>query len=265
MTGNRTDPQLKAALEQLRQAVDYPTTPPLAARVRQRLDQPVQIQATRGPSRLRFWYAAAALLLVILTASLTWPQAREAVADRLGLRGVRITQGPESGPSAPARDPRPLLGTRVDLDTARSRISFPILMPTLDVLGQPDEVYVNPAVATGEVSLVYGPRPGLTPALPGIDLSLIISQTEGRGVGPAYGKSAGPGTQVQYVSVGQALGIWLDGAPHRFQYLGPGGVGQVSEARLAANVLVWEQDSRIIRIEGAMSQDVALKIAASLR
>ncbi len=265
MTGKWTDQQLNVVLEQLRDEVVYPTTPPLAARVRSRLDQPARVPTTRTQQHLRFWYAAAALLLVGLIASLGWPQAREAVADRLGLRWVRVTQGPEPGQAAPIRDPRPLLGTRVDLDTARSSVRFPVLVPALAELGQPDEVYVNPNVPDGEVSLVYGPRPDLAPPLVTSEVSLIISQTVGRQLGPVYDKGAGPGTHVQYVNVGREIGVWLADAPHRFQYLGPAGDGRVGEARLAANVLVWEQGERIFRIEGWMSQDVAVKIAGSFR
>lgn len=263
MSSNWTDERLEATLETLREEVVYPPTPPLATNVRRHLALGGGTSRRWDAWRPRPWQAAAALLIVCLMAALVIPQTRAAVADRLGLRGVRITQGPESERVPPISDPRLLLGTRVDLDTARSSVRFPILAPTLDEIGAPDEVYLNRTGSGAEVSLIYGPRTGLP--LWGSDLSLLISQAEGRQVGPLFEKGVGTGTQVRYVKIGEDVGIWIDGAPHRFQYLAPGGVGQVGEARLAANALVWEHGDRIIRVEGAMSEDVAVRIAMSLR
>ncbi len=264
MSSNWTDERLEATLHELRDEVFYPTTPPFAISVRGHLALRPAPPRRWGVRRPQLWQAAAALLVVCLMAMLVLPEAREAVADRLGLRGIRITQEPEPGRLAPMRDPRRLLGAPVELEGARSSVGFPILLPTLAGLGQPDEVFLKSG-RPAEVSLVYGPRPGLPRPSQSNQLTLIISQTAGHQVGPFYEKGAGPRTQVQYVDVGREVGIWLDGTPHRFQYLGPDGAGQVGEARLAANVLVWEQDARIIRIEGSMSQDVAVRIARSLR
>jgi hypothetical protein len=270
-----TEEQLEAALAQLRPAVAYPPTPALAAQVQRRLAT-AGTQPSRGLSLFRAWYAVAALLLVTLLIAVAWPEAREAVAERLGLRGVRITRVPELAPSPPAGDPRPQLGTPLDLEAARARVSFPVLVPTLDELGPPDEVYVNPAVPGGEVSLVYEPRPGL-PEAAGTGLGLLISQAPGYGVSPVYEKGAGPETRLQSVRVRGQPGYWIDGAPHRFRYFGHDGMGEVveqgpgvatlrvGEARLAANVLVWEEDGLTLRIESALPLDAALRIASSLR
>jgi hypothetical protein len=257
-----TEEQIGAALAQLRPAVAYPPTPALADRVRRHLAP--EARPSRGPSRFRVWSAVAALLLATVLVVLIWPEARDAVAQHLGLRGVRITYVPEVAPSPPAPDPRLRLGTALDLDSARARVPFPILVPTLEELGPPGEVYVNPAVPGGEVSLLYAPRPGL-PEAPGTGLGLLISQAPGHGVSPVYEKGAGPDTRLRSVRVGSQPGFWIDGAPHRFGYFGPDGGGLVGEARLAANVLVWEQDGVTVRIEGALSLEAAQRIAASLR
>jgi hypothetical protein len=257
-----TDEQLGAALAQLRTAVTYPPTPPLAARVRQRL------AADADPSRrlrlFRAWYVVAALVILTAMVALVWPGAREAVAERLGLRGVRVTYVPALSPSPPRVDPRPSLGTAVDLDAARAHVAFSVLVPALGDLGPPDEVYLNRAAPGGEVTLLYAPRPGF-PDAAGTGLGLLISQTPGASVGPSYEKGAGPGTQVRSVRVRGQPGLWIEGAPHHFTYVGPGGAGRVGEARLAANVLVWEQDGLTVRIEGALTLEMALRIADSLR
>jgi len=91
-----------------------------------------------------------------------------------------------------------------------------------------------------------------------------VSQAPGRAIGPLYEKGAGPGTRVQSVTVAGRPGFWLDGAPHRFQYVGPDGGGLHGEARLAANVLLWEQGGLILRLESALPLDAALRIASSM-
>ena len=78
-------------------------------------------------------------------------------------------------------------------------------------------------------------------------------------------KSAGPLTEVRSVLVGSQPGYWLTGAPHRFQYASPAGIMPTAESRLASNVLLWEQDGLILRIEGAMALEQAIRIAVSAR
>jgi hypothetical protein len=260
-----TDRQLETAFTEIRSDVLYPPTPPLAARVQRQLASQPVAHLSRWPGFPRVWYAIAALVLVTILSGVLWPEAREVVAERLGLRGVRITYVPTLEPRPQSMDPRPCLGPAVDLGAARSQVQFPILVPTVDGLSVPDEVYLKPSGRDGEISLVYHPRPGF-PEAPGTGVGLLVSQTPGRDVGPSYAKGAGPGTRVQSVRVAGKTGFWIDGEPHQlFSYLGPSGDGRMSQPRLAANVLVWEQDGLTLRLEGAFSLDTALRIAMSMR
>jgi len=113
------------------------------------------------------------------------------------------------------------------------------------------------------VSLVYSPRPRFPEAIAGI--GLIMSQAPGRGVGEVYEKGVGPGTSLQSLRVGNQPALWITGPPHRISYVSPSGGGLVSEGRLAANVLALEQGGLIIRVEGRMDREEAIRVATSLR
>jgi hypothetical protein len=96
-------------------------------------------------------------------------------------------------------------------------------------------------------------------------VALLVSQAPGRSVSPTYGKELGPDTHLRQVQVGDRRGFWLDGAPHRFQYLGPDGQERVGQARLADHVLLWELDGCVLRLESGLTLEQALPIAVSLR
>ncbi len=248
----------------------FPETPSIAGEVRRRLatDPVPRPRPWSQPLRMprftaRIGYGLVAVLAVILLAALAIPETREVVADRLGLRGIRVVHVPDAGFQPQRLDPRPSLGTPVVLEDAAQRTTYPILLPGLAELGTPDEVFINPSIANHEVSLVYGPRTAFPEVVDGI--GLLVSETPGRAVGEAYEKGLGPGTSIELVDVGGQRGLWLSGAPHRLTYIEPSGRGRISESRLAANVLAFERSGVIVRIEGAMDRDTALRVAVSLR
>jgi hypothetical protein len=47
--------------------------------------------------------------------------------------------------------------------------------------------------------------------------------------------------------------------------VGPNGTPVTETARLARDVLVWEEDGRTVRIEGELTREEALELAESLR
>ena len=214
-----SDADLERALADLGRRLDYPPTPDLAGAVRARLlAQPARRRgwgALRRPGRRSggrwpgrrwpSWLLAGGLLLLS-------PDARRAVAERLGLPGVTIqylqpptsviapvTATPLPGsqppptltqPSTPLQPPptalpstptadRLGLGERLPaLADARSRVAYPVLAPTLPELAIPDEVYLGTPPAGGQVALVYRPRPGL-PAAPETGVGLLFTQFRG--------------------------------------------------------------------------------------
>ena len=298
---HETDRVLEERLEELGRHVAFPPTPDLAGTVRRRLDGAGAPRRPVTPARPARWrlLAVAALALVALGAGilLASPGARAALADRLGLRGVEVvhvpavpspppTARPAAGttplaaPSATAtpspvvsRPPaagQPLgawlgLGQPVaGLAAARARVPFQVVAPTLPELGSPDAVYVGDGPSGPRISLVYGARPGLPPATE-TGVALLLTQFRG-GVEPGVVyKSVGPETRVEETRVEEGAAFWIAGAPHLVMFRGPDGGIHEDRLRLAGNVLLWERGELTLRIEGAMSRDAALRVAASVR
>ena len=77
----------------------------------------------------------------------------------------------------------------------------------------------------------------------------------------------GPATSIETVSVAGNPGFWIDGAPHTF-FLACSEVDseecREERYRLAGNVLLWEDDGVVLRLESALSREASLAIAASL-
>lgn len=275
---------LERALRDLGQQVDYPATPELAARVRVRLAQ--RPPPARRRAWLSFepgWQRAAALalvaLLVLFGAALAIsPEARNAVAERLGLRGVTIEHIPEPPTPAPTSTPAPTpspgaptataippgaslgLGTRTSLLEARTQAAFPLL--TLTELGVPDAIYVLDA---NRVSMVYLPRAGLPPAPQAASVGLLLSEFRATIDATLWGKGVPPGARLEQLQVNGQPGYFISGAPHTFFYRDATGNVRDERQRLAGNTLLWQQGELIVRIESALDREASLRMAASLR
>ena len=309
-----SETELEQALTDLGRRVAYPPTPDLAASVRRHLAdgrQPRQsiwqsvLALPRRPRRpvlprqrrpRPFWESwlplqrRAALglvaLLVIVGAVLTIsPEARTAVAERLGLRGVQIGQvpalpatatptaaalppaaaGTNTSPPPPSPGIRLGLGQPLTLDQARGRVAFQVLVP--NALGAPDEIYMLSTPAGGQVALVYYPRPDLPEAsTTGVGLLLTEFQADIHTVGPiAIGKGLPPGTRLEEVQVNGGRGYWIDGDPHVFFFRDTRGQQLSESTRLASNVLLWEQGPLTLRLESSLPKDAALSVAASVQ
>lgn len=280
-----SDAELEQALADLGPRLAYPAAPDLARSVRARLAAPPHRRRLPATLPLRRGLALAALVVLALAGLVlvVSPAARSAVAERLGLRGVRIeyrsdTATPAAtaaitpppagsgGPSPAGSSPgaRLGLGERVTLDAARRRVPFAVPVPTLAELGDPDEVYVDGGPAGGMVSLVYQPRAAL-PEAAGSGAGLLVTVFRGDLNPGLIGKSVGRGTTLAQVTVNGARGFWLEGAPHVFLYMPPGGDIREERIRLAANVLLWERDGVTYRIESALGREAAVRIAESMR
>jgi hypothetical protein len=274
---SRSELDLDAALADLAASLQFPPTPDLAAAVAARLEgapAPASVPARRRPlgwlAGLAGWrrlavagMVAALLAAAVLVAS---PQTREAVARRLGLRGVEIRLG---GPPPTATTGRPGridlgLGQRVSLEQARRLVDFPVLVPTTAGLERPDAVFADRRLpAGGRVDLVYRARPGL-PASPFTDVGLLLTQFRG-GLTPDFVKKVTRMGVVEEVSVGGEPGYWFTGEPHFFTYRDADGVFREEQTRLAGNTLIWQRGELTLRLEAQVSKEQALAIAGSLR
>jgi hypothetical protein len=146
--------------------IEWPKEPPIAARVRARIEA--------GPARVPSWrdrlrpvltqpsFAVTLAIVAFCAVLIASESARVAVADFLGLDGVRIefTEGRPDDVGT-----RLDLGDRVTLDEARSAVDFGLLVPTAGDLDAPDRVYFDSTIGDGQVSFVYHPRKGLPPTV----------------------------------------------------------------------------------------------------
>jgi hypothetical protein len=254
--------EIERSLVALGRAVDYPPQPDLAAEVRRR------IHAAPGPppawrtflSSLRQPAATAVAAVVVLCAFLiVWEPAREAVADWLGVDDVRITfQRPPEQPVARELD----LGEEMTLQDAEEKTEFEVLVP--EDLGAPDEVYVDDRVPSGMVSLVYAASDDLPRANAG-GAGLIVSQFEADlDKSEVFTKFVRFDSTVSEVTVRGVSGYWID-APHELFYIDTEGEEAVQESRLAGPALVWQEGSRVFRIESELSRSEVVNIAESMR
>jgi RNA polymerase sigma factor (sigma-70 family) len=274
-----SDADLERALADLGGRLDYPPTPDLSGAIRDRLAAgPTGRPGREAFSMTRRSLAWAALALVLLAGGLLLlsPDARRAVAERLGLPGVTITRLPAVPAITPAPSPAAMatpnssdvrlgLGERLSTQAdAQARVAYRVLAPTLPELATPDEVYLGTPPAGGQVALVYQARPGLSDTAE-TGVGLLFTQFRGSLEPAFFGKGLPLGTRLEQVTMAGRPAFWIEGRPHYFFYRDQSGRQSDERFRLAAHVLLWEQDGLTLRLEGAFSKEQALRIAASVR
>jgi hypothetical protein len=251
---------LEGALRDLGEHLDAPAGTHLAAAVRHRLADrapaPRRIPAPPVARRRFVLSSAAAFVVLVLSVVGFWAPAREAVADLFGLGGVRFSREPS--PVRPGERLR--VGRPVALEEARRRVDFPLAIPAR--LGSPDVVYVDEAASETVVSFVYRPRPAI-PEVRSTGVGFLVSQFRGRVDAAVMTKFLGPGSTIEPISVPGGRGFWLPEPGHVVMYLDRRGEIQEDTARLTANVLLFERDGVITRLESRLSRDEMLAIAAS--
>lgn len=282
----------------------YPTTPDLATAVRHRLESepaprsfaPAPANRRGGPLtrsgipagpdaanqgrswpasvrttaiRPALWLAAALLLIAIAGGLVLYPEARNAIADRLGLQGVLIQWVDGSPTPEPSRVGTPLLlGRPVSLDEAQAAVDFPVRVPAAASFDVPQEIYLLDRDQGAMVSFVYLPRPGL-PATDETGVGALLTQFQGAADRALIEKGlltdGAAETHLETVSVDGEPGFWISGAPHAFFFVCyDAGECRQERYRLAGNVLIWEQDGVTLRLESALSRENALAVAESV-
>jgi len=261
VTDRMPDIELETTLTEIGALLDYPRPARLADAVRVRLREP---RAARRRLRIAFVPAAATLVLLLLVVALALPAVRAAATEFLRLRGIDIfpsaTIAPRPTPSAGVTFP----GERVSLDEAQRRVHFTITTPRDTRLGAPDEVRVDVVGQNERVTLVYVSRSSI-PVSREAGVSAAVIEFRGAVDASLFGKTVGPGTRLESVTVNGSPGFWLEGQPHFFVWRDPSGNFQQETLRLAGSTLIWEQDGVTIRLEADLTRDDALAIAASFR
>jgi hypothetical protein len=242
--------ELERALVALGRELAVPDAPDLTPRVVQALEHP----RPSTSMRLRLGLALAVVLVAALLAALAIPDARSALQRFFHIGAARIEvvdELPTVAPQPPELDLETALGERVSLAQARRLAGFDLL----ELEERPDRVYLGPR---GTVWFLYG-RPDA--------VRLLVAQTPRLRVDEPFilKKLAGAGARVETTRVRDNRAYFLSGEPHEMILIDEQGVPVQESARLAQDVLLWEEDGRTYRLEGDLALDEALDIANSLR
>ena len=250
---------LESTLTDLAAHLEWPETPDLLPRVR-------QDRVRRRPWFESRWALAAVAVVAIVAVLLAYTPTRTAIADWINLhtRITHTTTLPTPSPLPPGPIGKRLgLGNRVTLAQARQDVAWPVLVP--GSLGSPDEGYVQveDGPTGGEVTLVYGPETGIRVAGE-TGASVLITEARGSVDEQFFGKTVGPDTTVQDVTLGSYPGWWISGRPHIFIFIDSENQPRYDTLRLASNTLVIDEEGTIIRIEANLTESQALQLAGTL-
>lgn len=230
--------RLEQALFNLGQRIEYPKTPDLGVTYPARSERRIS----------RRWRIAAAVAVAALVL-LAFPGPRQAVANLFRIGAVTLTVVDDLRPAAVEREPS---GLMVSFEKAQEEVGFLILTLEPD----PDAVYLDPSVSGGMVTLGYGADDD--------GYSLLITQLLATTDEQAVTKLLTPSTSVESVTVEGEPGFWIEGDPHVVILFDQEGDLVEDSARLAANTLLYIVGDRTVRIEGGLSLDQALEVAAAL-
>jgi hypothetical protein len=208
------------------------------------------------PRRRRLAVVLAATVAIAATAAI--PSARAAVTNFLDIGAVRVHREPPPGPVVTTTDLQ--LGDRATLDDARAVV--PLVVPTVDGLEIPDEVWIT-SVGGGGVSLVYDAGRQLPPA-EHTGVGLLVQEFAGSGR-PDVRKYVSTGARAEEVTIGSERGVFISGGDHYLFYDSATGADIYEAGRLVGNALVFQRGPLTIRLEGDLSRDRMVAIAESLR
>lgn len=264
---------LSEMLAEAAASFEYPRTPDVSERVRQRLAgrRPAAGAWPAGMGRRLAW--AAVVVLLLLASLLAVPQVRAALGEilRIGAMTVFVdeTVAPGLATETPAATPTPaetkpstvtaaplptksalvIPATPVSLAAAREMVGDRMLRPAYpEDLGAPDGVYVDRRERPGVVVFVWekAGRPDEA------RLSLYHIYQE-----PFASKFT---EQVAETTVNGRRAVWIEG-PHMFQLTG----GSFQPWQFVPGpVLLWTEGAVTYRLEGAASLEEAVRIAESL-
>lgn len=237
--------ELERSLVALGRELAVPDAPDFVSSVRE------QIAPRRAPVRRRRWAVAVVVVLVAaLGATLAIPDARSAFLDIFTIGGERIEIVDELPEVEAVADLESTLGEQLTLDEVRARSEFELR----ELDEEPDRVYSS---ERGSVWFLYG-----TPE----NVRLLVSQTPRHEVDEPtlLKKLAGSGTTVEEVRVNGSDGLFLSGEPHFLFLVDENGKVVEDSARLAADVLIWDEGGVAYRLEGDLTLEQALELARSL-
>ena len=205
---------------------------------------------------------AVATLVLLLAATLAFQPAAGQAAEALGLRGIGLFRV-EKIVLFPGGQVLPVGARQVaSAEAASTEVGFAVRAP--ESLGEPDGIFAQTAGDHAIAILVYGRRPGI-PVSSSTGVAVLITELRGSLETQLLGKGIPPGATVEELDVNGGRGVWIEGEPHQVFYRAPNGDILTDTVRLAGNVLLWEQDGLLMRIEAQVDREQALRIARSMR
>ena len=263
----RTQESLERDLIRLAHTLPYPTTPPIAGRVVERLRT-----AASGRTRRVNWKWGVVAVLIVLALLMLVPPARAAVVEIIQIGVVRILrfpnppspatavpvpssqplpEAPRTATPAPTTIPAlPDLAGETTLPAAQAKLDFPILLPAYPRdLGHPDRVFLQ-TMGSPMLVLVW-----LDPDHPGVARLSLDEIAPGNWSITKYNPPV-----IEQVTIRGQPGIWTEG-PYMLQ---ASNGNYVVQRMVEGRVLIWTQGQITYRLETALSLEEAVKIAESL-
>jgi hypothetical protein len=254
--------------------ISWPATPDFVTGLRERLADGERTPAAHRPARSwrpdlqpTTWRRVAVIAVVVLAivaATLAIPPAREGLARLFGIKGVSIQRQESPIPTTGAGNAldRGLLGDRTSLTDAAQATSITIQPPSR--LGAPDEVRTRKLSTTTAITMVYNPRADL-PDPNGTGVGMLITVFRARVDKAYFGKTLGPGTQIDEIQLASGTGYLIHGKPHVVIVQLANGDATLDDLRLAEDTLLWQDGDVTYRLESARSREDAISVANSMR
>jgi hypothetical protein len=243
--------RLEYDIQRLSQAMAFPTTPSLAARVRSRIEAERGVRAPARSWQLALTAAAAVLVGLAFLAGVVAP-ARDAVADLFD--SINIFETDE----VPADLTREITGTPISLEAAEATLGRPIRLPTYPEEMTPERVLLQDFGQVKAAVLFFEHPDGTRFAL------FETNAGVGKGL-PAVGKGIADEAHAEPVSGLGSEAYWLTGLRIVQYYDLEGSVIQDSVRATDVNTLLWGEDGYVFRIEADLTQEEVINIAKSLR
>lgn len=253
MTSERMDAIWETRLDEVATSIGYPTTPNVGVTVMAAVGR----TQTTAPSA-RGWAPrfaiAAAVVMVILVATLAVPSTRTAVGEFFGLvEGERIEILPTPPPGAtptllPTAAPIASFGTPFTLEEVATAVGFE---PAFVDGEEPEAVYLVDYDGVAVAVLQYE------------DYDVWQTRTTDYGY---FGKVVPVTNVIETPNVGGQFGYWISGGSYIVRFINSDGDEVVGSRRtIDRNVLIWQGPSRTFyRLETSLTLDEALAIGAAL-
>jgi hypothetical protein len=260
------DAALEARLRAAGADAVWPATPdlrgPVVARIQEAAGSaPADARPAAQPPRRPLVRA----LVLALVALLVLAGVAAALGFRLpGLDIVFVERIPTaSGATGPAIERAEILvGSPVPLDQAAGLPGRPVVrLPA--ALPPPTTAWIHGSGGDRIVTTAWAANPG-QPSIDDSGLALVLTAAPGRIERPLLEKALTDDSTIELARVGGNPGWWISGAQHQLMILSPESEPVPVESRLAGDVLVFERDGTVYRLESALGRDVTIAIAETM-